>query len=325
MRILGVDARGIDAGMGAGIAHATRELVEELERQASGFGIEVKVYREVMGGFDLARLAKRDGIDHLLVPSGAVSPFIEGVIFPWVHDLAIFEHPEWFPQSLLKRLLTTYFFLRGLRKAKHIFSVSESTRQEIVRKAGIDRASITVTYQGVKTSATHGQELYQREPYALILGTIEPRKNITFITDLWDDIRLRIPEARLVVAGKKGWGNVRLGKAELVDTFDDVGRDELLKNASMLLLPSLHEGFGRTVLEAMTLGVPVVASHCGAIPEVVGDAGILLDPEDRQGWIQAIAQGFEGQLDGGKGIERAKCFSWEKTARIMLAKIDEYW
>jgi glycosyltransferase involved in cell wall biosynthesis len=335
MRVLGIDARGIsarggsasggDAGPGAGIAHATRELIEELEKRSSEYGIELQVYRERMSGWGLSRALRRDGISHVLVPSGAVSPFIRGAVFPWIHDLAIFDHPEWFPQSAFKRFVTTNLFLNGLKRAKHIFSVSEDTRRAAADKSGVDVSDITVTYQGIKTSFLHGRKLYQREPYALILGTVEPRKNISFITDLWDDVRLRIPEARIVVAGKRGWGNVRLGKAEVVDRFDDVKRDELLKNASMLLLPSLHEGFGRTALEAMTLGVPVIASKRGAIPEVVGEVGVLLDPEDRQAWIQAIVNGFEGRLDGKLGIERVKRFSWEKTARIMLAKIDECW
>lgn len=325
MKRLGIDARGVDAGLGAGIAHATRELIEELERLAGEHGITLFVYRDKIGGRDLARKMTEDGVNHVLVPSGAVSPFISGVIFPWVHDLAIFDHPEWFPQSILKRFITTRLFLNGLKRARHIFSVSEDTKIAIAVKAGTDVSNITVTYQGIKQGEFLGKEMYQREPYALILGTVEPRKNISFIADLWDEVRMKVPEARLVVAGRKGWGNVELGKAEVVDAFDDARRDELLKNASMLLLPSFHEGFGRTALEAMAMGVSVVASNRGAIPEVVGAAGRLLEPTDRAGWVEAIVDGFEGRIDGGRGKEQAERFSWEKTARIMLAKIVECW
>ncbi len=325
MKRLGVDARGIDTGLGAGIAHATRELVEELERRAGEYGITLFIYRVQMSGRDLAMKMKEDGVDHVLVPSGAVSPFVRGAVFPWVHDLVIFDHPEWFPQSVFKRFVTTRLFLYGLKRARHIFSVSEDTKKAITDKTGIGVMNITVTYQGIKQGDFLGKEMYQREPYALILGTVEPRKNISFVADLWDEVRSVIPEARLVIAGKKGWGNVRLGKAEVVDVFDDARRDELLKNASMLLLPSFHEGFGRTALEAMAMGVPVVASDRGAIPEVVEAAGRLLDPMDRAGWVKAIVDGFEGRIDGGKGKEQAERFSWEKTARIMLAKIVECW
>jgi glycosyltransferase involved in cell wall biosynthesis len=325
MKRLGIDARGIKAGPGAGIVHATRELIEELENQAGDYGIELRVYRKRMSGWALAAAMRKDEVDHVLVPSGAVSPFIRGVIFPWVHDLAIFDHPEWFPQSFFKRFLTTNLFLFGLKRARHLFCVSEDTRKDVVRKCGIESSRVTVTYQGVKRGEFLGRVLSQREPYALILGTIEPRKNISFIADMWDDVRLRIPEARLVVAGKKGWGNVSTGKAEVVSVFDDARRDELLKNASMLLLPSLHEGFGRTALEAMWLGVPVIASRRGAIPEVVGDVGVLLEPNDRSGWMKAIIDGFESRIDGEKGKQQAERFSWEKTAGIMLAKITECW
>jgi glycosyltransferase involved in cell wall biosynthesis len=325
MKRLGIDARGIDAGPGAGIAHATRELIEELEKRASEYGIALFVYRERMGGRDLAKKMKEDGVDHVLVPSGAVSPFVSGAVFPWVHDLAIFDHPEWFPQSFFKRFVTTRLFLYGLKRARHIFSVSEDTKKAITDKTGIGVMNITVTYQGIKQGEFLGKEMYQREPYALILGTVEPRKNISFVTDLWDEVRSVIPEARLVVAGRRGWGNVRLGKAEVVDVFDDARRDELLKNASMLLLPSFHEGFGRTALEAMAMGIPVVASRRGAITEVVGDAEILLEPSDKTGWVETIVEGFQGRIDGEKGKRQAERFSWEKTARIMLAKIVECW
>src|SRR5687768_4349651 len=123
MKKLGIDARGIDSGPGAGVAHASRELIEELEKQAGSFGVELLIYRDAMSGSQLSMRLMNDKVDHVLVLSGAVSPFIGGDVYPWVHDLAIFKHPEWFPQSFWKRLLTTRLFLKGLRRAKHIFAV----------------------------------------------------------------------------------------------------------------------------------------------------------------------------------------------------------
>lgn len=326
MKRLGIDARGIDAGPGAGIAHATRELVDALQEYAPTAGVELVVYRETMSGSQLSSQLMRDKIDRVFVASGAVSPFIGGDVYPWVHDLAIFRHPEWFPQSFWKRFLTTRLFLKGLRRAKHIFSVSEDTKRNIKGIAGINESRITVTYQGIRGSLGFARDEDRHgEKYALILGTVEPRKNIAFIDELWGDVRRQVPDAKLLIAGRNGWGNVSIRNAERIERVSDEERDCLIANASMLLLPSHHEGFGRTALEAMAQGVPVIASNRGAIPEVVDGAGVLLGPGDREGWVAAIVDGFAGRIDGRVGIEQAKRFSWERTARIILAKIAEDW
>ena len=170
--------------------------------------------------------------------------------------------------------------------------------------AHIPDGRVTVTYQGIRPI-----EKGETKAYALVLGTINPRKNIPFLEALWPEVERRCPGVQLLIAGKP-----RL-------TFSDARRDDLVAHAAMLLLPSLHEGFGRTALEAMSAGVPVIASNRGAIPEVVGEAGLLLEPDDREGWIQAIVDGFEGHLDGSAGRARSKRFSWQKTADIMLAKL----
>src|SRR5690349_3011273 len=117
MRI-GVDLRHVpvDGSPGAGVSHASKRLSEALGViTLTGPGSFLKVRRFV----------KENDLDALIVPSGAVPPFVQCDVFPWVHDLAIFDHPEWFPQSGFKRFLTTNLFLQGLRKAKHVFCVSE--------------------------------------------------------------------------------------------------------------------------------------------------------------------------------------------------------
>ncbi|MCC7522930.1 glycosyltransferase family 4 protein [Candidatus Uhrbacteria bacterium] len=304
---LGIDLRHVPVhGAGAGVSHASVELAEALIQLAvSRRQIELLNKK---GGFLTVRKFIRDKkIDCLLVPSGAVPPFMNIPCFPWVHDVEIFEHPEWFDQSFLKRAITTRLFLRGIHRAPHIFTVSEDTKEKLVRMSGVAEQRITVTYQGIKPIAPGS-----KKRYALILGSVNPRKNIPFIQQIWPEVQKRISDAELIIAGQPYM------------TFDDQERDELIRHATVLLLPSFHEGFGRTALEAMSAGVPVIASNRGAIPEVVGDAGRLYDPTDRHAWIEGIVSAFNDSLDGSRGMERSRLFSWDKTARIMLAKLEEY-
>jgi len=323
MRILGIDARGLESSSGAGIAHAARELIDAMRMYAGDYGIELKLYRERMSGLELRLALRRDGVNHVFVPAGSVSPFLRGVLYPWVHDVAIFWHPEWFPQSWVKRLFTTRMFLFGIKRARHVFAVSHETARAIREFVFLAEQDVTVTYQGANVGPLQWDRV--DPPYVLALGSVEPRKNLVFIDTLWPRVLARVPHARLIVAGREGWGDVQLKHAERILTFDDARRDQLLIGASALILPSLYEGFGRTVLEAMSLGVPVIASDRGAIPEVVGKAGILLSPADINGWVTAMTLALKGELDGSIGIERSQLFSWESTARLILAKIQKTW
>ncbi|MCR4256248.1 MAG: glycosyltransferase family 4 protein [Candidatus Uhrbacteria bacterium] len=322
---LGIDLRHVptDGSPGAGIEHASNELAEALRRYAHEYEIETIEFRGKMRASILAKRARDKRIDALFCTTGAVPPLLPIVTFPWVHDVAIFTHPEWFPQSRFKRLLTTRLFLRGVRRAPHVFAVSEDTKRALVGITGIEPEKITVTYQGVRLSTSHTTT----GNYALMIGTVEPRKNIPFIIELWEDVRQALGrDMRLVIVGKTGWGNVEIPSRdwiERVESATDEERDRFLAGARVLLLPSLHEGFGRPALEAMALGVPVVASNRGAIPEIMGEVGTLLDPHDRAAWVSAVCDAFSGRLDGRDGKMRAALFSWERTARTILAKVRE--
>ncbi|MEK7473909.1 MAG: glycosyltransferase family 1 protein [Patescibacteria group bacterium] len=322
---LGIDLRHVstDGFVGAGVAHASNELADTLRAYAHEYGTETFEVRGKMRSWELSRRMRDQRIDAFLAVSGAVPPLLPVPAFPWVHDVAIFTHPEWFPQSPSRRFVTTSLFLRGVRRAPHVFAVSEDTKRTLVEMAGIESEKITVTYQGVRVSTPWNEP----GDYAIMIGTVEPRKNIPFIVELWKDVQMAIGrDVRLVIVGKTGWGNVDIPSRDWLDRVPiatDEDRDRLLAGARVLLLPSLHEGFGRSALEAMTLGVPVIASNRGALSEVVGDAGILLDPEDREGWIGTISAAFLGRADGARGRVRATLFSWERTARTILAKVQE--
>lgn len=329
---LGIDLRKLpeEGEPGAGIDHASLELAQALERASSEYGMKIVRLTNPKAAWRFRGAVRRSDADALLVPSGAVPPFTPVPAFPWVHDVEIFRHPEWFGQSKLQRFVTTNFFLKGIKKAKHIFAVSEDTKKKLIRLTGLQEERITVTYQGTNMHP-HTRASETEKPYVLVLGTVEPRKNVSFIVDLWPELRARLgTEVRLVVAGRNGWGRVHIPKRSWLDRiirFDDTERDLLLTNASALLVPSWHEGFGRAALEGLASGIPVIASRRGALPEVIGDAGVLLEPDDREAWLATLTRILtDRNLTGGfraRGLAQAKRFSWDKTARTILAKLKE--
>ncbi len=334
---LAVDLRHLprDGGPGAGVEHASIELVQALRPLAADAGIDLVPLYEPKGAFGFSTAVRMKRAHAVLVPSGSVPPFLRKPFYPWVHDVAIFRHPEWFPQHPAKRGLTTRLFLRGVRHARHVFAVSEDTKRALMEIAHIPSDRITVTYQAIHQIRSSAQPQSITRPYALIMGTVEPRKNIHPIVQLWP----RIVESMsapltLVIAGRPGWGTVNdqiireFGDAPWLVRLNDVSdreRDALVQHATMLLVPSLHEGFGRTALEGLSAGVPVIASNGGALPEILGDAGVLLDPNDDDGWISAIRETYARPHDPRPGYSRAALFTWQKTATIMLAKIMETW
>ncbi len=325
---LGVDARcfSLDGAPGAGVAHAARALIAAMEENAEQANVEMRVLR-VNSGLSLAREAAHARCDALFVPSGAVSPFVNIPAFPWVHDLDIFDHSEWFPQRWLRRQCTTRLFLRGLRRAPKIFCVSEHTKRSIERIAEIDPCEIVVTNEGV---LPHPLNAECSSLNVLLFGTVEPRKNIPFIIALWPEVCRRLGRTvTLTIAGKDGWGHVAIDESlpwvKRKRNVSDEDADALFADAACVLTPSLSEGFGRTALEAMARGTPVIASHRGALSEVVGEAGLLLDPQDAEAWTNWIVRLFEDEdlrrHLAEKGKERAARFPWHNVAHTILEEI----
>ena len=163
------------------------------------------------------------------------------------------------------------------------------------------------------------------------MGTLEPRKNVGVLLDAWTLVAKADPRARLRVAGGVAPGGeewlTRMRSAPLSQTVEYAGyvepgaRRALYEGARALILPSLHEGFGLPVLEAMSLGVPVIASNRGALPEVVGDAGLVVSAEDPRGLADAI-RAVLGQPERAaamrqRGLARAATFTWAAAARTL--------
>jgi alpha-1,3-rhamnosyl/mannosyltransferase len=282
--------------------------------------------------------------DLLFVPSGACAPGISVPQIPWVHDLAIFDHPEWFPESWLRRQITTRLFARGLHRAPIIFAVSEETKNQIVVHLKIDPKKIVVTHEGgdpVLSSRAqsrdpltpHARDSSARrkassvgmtENFCLAVGTIEPRKNFGMLARIWSDV-FKQTGRRLVIVGKKGWGNVLIKEENGIEICESVGEGEkrqLIKSADIVLVSSLYEGFGLVALEAMQAGTALISSDRGALPEVVGYGGLLLSPEDEFSWNKEVVRLLKDDVVrvqlAEKGKLRSEDFSWEKTANRIV-------
>src|SRR3989344_1767050 len=375
---LGIDLRCLpsDGSAGGGIAHAARAVTETLVGIG---GCEIICYvpqnvaapnvDAIMRLPDARRASLVDGLRHhpcdlLFVPSGAVSPMLPVLAVPWVHDCDIFDHPEWFPQSWWKRQITTRLFLRGIRRAPHIFAASEYTKRAIERLVPSAKGRITVTGEGgdaeLASIPSDGLADVKRQavarliahgitrPFVLMLGTLEPRKNVSFICRLWPQVAQAIAGTDLIIAGQDGWKTSPIHAAiqqcqhELTsidsrlilfqkkhptnrETFSEQDRRDLLLAARAVLVPSLSEGAGLVALEAIQAGTPVLVSNRGALPEVVGEGEWLLDPEDASAWQAAIIQ----MLSDSAARERIRLaqqdrrttHSREQTARIIMENI----
>lgn len=160
--------------------------------------------------------------------------------------------------------------------------------------------------------------------FLLFVGTLEPRKNVLFLLDVYEELMGRgIP---LVLAGDRGWLSDAIQRriAELSPNVLPTGHLSiselacLYRMAAVLLFPSLYEGFGLPLLEAMATGLPVVAVRSSSVPEVVGDAGILVDPGDRATFVREVASLLDDprkrQALSAKGLRRARDFTWERAA-----------
>jgi glycosyltransferase involved in cell wall biosynthesis len=259
-----------------------------------------------------------------------------------VHDLIYLFYPQY--HLPLNRWYLTLMMPRFLRRADAIIAVSENTRRDVTRLMGIPAERITVVYEGVNPAYTPDiapaevqrvrARLHLPERYVLCLGTLEPRKNVSGLLDAYQALLARSPKTPpLVLAGRKGWlfepifERVRaLGLEERVcftDWVPEADTPPLMAGAEVFVYPSLYEGFGLPPLEAMACGTPVIASTAASLPEIVGEAGLLVDPQDSAGLTQAL----ERLLDDpalrarlrAQGLARARQFTWEAAARQTLA------
>jgi glycosyltransferase involved in cell wall biosynthesis len=304
----------------AGTARHVRGLVGAL-RSRPGLELELLSF----GGAGRASSVIRDAIwyphgmsrrtgslDVLHCPTfrGPVRTFVPTVLT--VHDLAILRAPEVFPRW--HRLYGRFGLERVLRAADAIVAVSEFTRAETVELAGVPAERIRVISHGVDSVFTPVGPRAEGE-YVLAVATLEPRKNLARAVDA-----ARQAGVELRVVGARGWGGVDVD--DWVGEVPDAELAALYRGAQCVLYPSLYEGFGLPVLEAMACGAPVVTSAATAMEELAGGAAVLVDPLD----VAAIAAGVRDAIDRRDelvtaGLTRASEFTWERAA----AAVYELW
>jgi glycosyltransferase involved in cell wall biosynthesis len=233
-----------------------------------------------------------------------------------------------------------------------ILTYSEHTKQDAVATLGIDAEIIRVTPLAAHEQFRPLEDQHQvravlekhgltKHPYVLNIGTLEPRKNITRLLEAFHRLKQQdyALEHELVLVGAKGdlheaiWETLhRLQLEAQVRWLGHVPFEDLpalLNGADLFVYPSLYEGFGLPPLEALSCGTPVVASSSTSLPEVVGDAGVLVDPLS----VEQLAEAMRRVLTDAplraalrdKALRRAQTFSWEKTARLTLAAYEEAW
>jgi glycosyltransferase involved in cell wall biosynthesis len=235
-----------------------------------------------------------------------------------VHDLAIVRHAEYF--TAWTRLYARTLLLPVLRAADRIVAVSEFTRREVVELARVPEERVRVTYNAADEAFSPAGHAAGGE-FVLAVGTLEPRKNLPRLIEATARLGLE-----LRVAGARGWGGVEVGGGHVtwLGRPSDGELAELMRGALCVAYPSLYEGFGIPVLEAMQCGAPVVTSSGTAMEEVVGDAAELVDPLD----VASIAAGIERAVARrdelrAAGIERARRFTWTATADATAAVYEE--
>lgn len=229
-------------------------------------------------------------------------------------------------------LLERWWMRWALRYSRRLIAISENTKQDAVRLFKINPRKITVT--PLAASFIEAEEPCPL-PYSQIIlcvGTLEPRKNLERVVAAFNQIKTELPQATLVLMGRWGWSSEGIRSATLASPFcrdihvltdvTDAQKKDVYRQAQVLAFPSLYEGFGLPPLEAMTLGIPVVASWTSSVPEVVGEAGILVDPLSVEAIAAAIKQVLTDQTTAqslrDKGFKRAQLFNWQTTAAATL-------
>jgi alpha-1,3-rhamnosyl/mannosyltransferase len=286
--------------------------------------------------------------DYIFHGTSYLLPDHAGPAVTTIYDLSTFRHPEWHPAYRVRRLNPA--IQKTLAGASRIITISETVRQEIIHCFGVPGDKVTAIPLGVDScfcrlsdsetapvlapfGLTHGA-------YTLCVSTIEPRKNICRLVEAFRQLPVSLQrQYPLVLAGAGGWKSddahrliseaVQTGTVKYLGHVPDQALPALYSGCRAFLYPSLYEGFGLPILEAMAGGVPVLTSDCSCMPEVSGDAAMLVDPCD----TSSITQGIERVLTDDvwrdmaveRGLIRARPMTWDATVRATIEVYKKVW
>lgn len=277
-------------------------------------------------------------VDILFVPAHVVPAIHPQNTIVTIHGLEYEFFPEGY--SFWARLYMRWSIKLSCKWAKKIIAVSENTKKDLIKLYKVAENKIEVVYEGMdlaqnakRKTQNDSVKLKVEKPYLLFVGRLEKRKNVEEIIEAYKILKEKynIPHS-LMLAGKPGFGfeiiklkidnllkivNCKLKIIQL-GYVDETSKQELLSNADVFLFPTFYEGFGLPILEAQSLGVPVVTSNISSLPEVGGNSVLYADPYKPESIAEAIFRLIEDQnLKNDiikKGFENTKRFSWEKCA-----------
>ena len=295
--------------------------------------------------FTLPRLARKYEVDILHSPANLAPLFYSGRSIVHIHDLCFVVNPQWY--SFTFRTAYNFAVPRLAKRATRVTTNSNNSRNDLLQFCNLSSEKVSQVYWAVddlflEPSSSDSEEAELRvgnelEDYILYVGSLEPRKNIGTLLKAYESLRLHNPavQSKLVLIGGESplFADVRLQvqrfKEDII--FKGFVNDKMLRafyrQARLFVYPSLYEGFGLPPLEAMASGVPVVTSVSSSIPEVVGEAALMVSPYDHRQLAGAMERLLTDQplreLMIEKGREQVKKFNWYRVARNTLAVYHE--
>jgi len=312
----------------SGLDKYSQEIAKRLDVKK----VESRRYLSLIEAYRLTRIIQEQkDIVHLPNQNFArYAFFLKTPFIVTVHDL-VRTYFRFGKEQVTERILLK-LDIRYIKRASHIIAVSQNTRNDLIKYLKIPIDRISVIYNGVDHSIfkPYDVKLLDR-PYILYVGSERPRKNLGRLFEAFTKLKTEFPELKLVKVGPSGRhkrfrrDTIRkldsLGIAQdviFVDYTSELVLAYYYSSAALLAYPSLYEGFGFPPLEAMACGCPVVTSNTSSLPEVVGEAGIMVNPYDTDSLAQAMRQVLtDDKLRDEivrKGLEQAKKFSWERAA-----------
>ncbi len=257
-----------------------------------------------------------------------------------VHDLSFVHYPETFPTNLVAYLNRVVPW--SIQRATHVLADSQATRNDLINLWHIPAEKITVLYSGVngmfqpetdeaRITAVRAKYQLGTAPYILAVGTVQPRKNYQLLIRAFSQLVTNQPY-HLVIAGGKGWLYEEVlaevdrqqmnGRVHFTGFVADNDLPTLYSEATLLVQPSIYEGFGLPLLEAMACGVPIISSNISSLPEVVGESAVLLSPHDETAWANTIQRLLNEPTQRAHlvaaGFRQVRRFTWQAAAKQLL-------